>query len=737
MAVPPDFIDIPSPPKFEDSSRREVSSPRGIGSPRFEHVEGEIPPELSPLDAFAAQGRLLAKQLEGSFQNGRRVSRLPPLSIANSLTQTRPSYFRAISTGVERPVDDGSVQQPEEAVPHTKTQLQVPDKRPVSHYPRLSAVSSVSGQSELPSTIPLSDNYDSQRPDSEILGTGEIYSSPRTSLSKIDPPGSDIGSVTHASEPQVARQASLDVAHRYRLGPRDPSYDVPVTPRSNAPSPLPTIGLGGMSIRSVPPETPEDEQVASLDGSLFSLPRKLSSGSAFSASTPPRSPFLPPPPPPRSPSISSERSFGGARIARGRTNFSRPLSRAGRPSLDIPSRQPSSDSQPSVFIDENVVTPVSLTSEEFFDASETGQIQGPASTYVYSRFALPRGRLLHHQSPNQSEQESSGWQQPLARDDDTTKRSVDSDQRPIHLATSPQETSFGLGARRESSDRLEKTQSRSLKVVTAGDRPTDQGATIPQPEHPPGPRPLYQSRPTMTTTTSQITIKSSKQTDSREISAEEHLTKGIELHERGSLNESTYHLRIAAKANLPTAMLLYALACRHGWGMRPNPREGVQWLRKAADLVRLEVADEEKRSDGSPTDFIEMKTRRAQFALSIYELGVSHMNGWGTEQDKGLALRCFEIAGGWGDADALVEAGFCYAEGIGCKKDLKKSARFYRMAESKGVSMVGNSWIHKSKYLDEPDDRQERSSAKDSSEKKPRDKSRTRTIFARKKSIVS
>jgi TPR repeat protein len=46
----------------------------------------------------------------------------------------------------------------------------------------------------------------------------------------------------------------------------------------------------------------------------------------------------------------------------------------------------------------------------------------------------------------------------------------------------------------------------------------------------------------------------------------------------------------------------------------------------------------------------------------------------------------------WGDVDALAETGFCYAQGIGCKKDLKKSAKFYRMAEAKGMSMVGNSW---------------------------------------------
>jgi TPR repeat protein len=94
-------------------------------------------------------------------------------------------------------------------------------------------------------------------------------------------------------------------------------------------------------------------------------------------------------------------------------------------------------------------------------------------------------------------------------------------------------------------------------------------------------------------------------------------------------------------------MLLYALACRHGWGMRPNQQEGVQWLRKAADFAQLEIADDEGLAKvGRPVDVFEQRARKAQFALSVYELGVSHMNGWGIEQDKVLALRCFEIAGG-------------------------------------------------------------------------------------------
>lgn len=125
--------------------------------------------------------------------------------------------------------------------------------------------------------------------------------------------------------------------------------------------------------------------------------------------------------------------------------------------------------------------------------------------------------------------------------------------------------------------------------------------------------------------------------------------------------------------------------------MRPNQREGVQWLRKAVDSVGIELMDDSNPTIPARAKELQ-KAYRAQFALSIYELGVSHLNGWGIEQDKSLALRCFEIAGQWGDGDALAEAGFCYAEGIGCKKDLKKAAKFYRQAEAKGISMVGNSW---------------------------------------------
>lgn len=154
-----------------------------------------------------------------------------------------------------------------------------------------------------------------------------------------------------------------------------------------------------------------------------------------------------------------------------------------------------------------------------------------------------------------------------------------------------------------------------------------------------------------TTSDSASTIKPTQSLHSNaptmsDLTAEEHVAKAVELHETGSLRESAWHLRHAARLGHPTGMLLYALACRHGWGMRPNARDGVEWLRKAAESASLEIADDEdQKKEGKAVDVVEQKTRKAQFALSIYELGVSHMNGWGIEQDKALALRCFEIAG--------------------------------------------------------------------------------------------
>src|SRR4051794_28058705 len=90
----PDYLDLGGlpyqPPKapFSGSSYSDA--------PPSPHT-GEIPPALSPLDALAYQGRLLAKRFEEKNKNGRRLGGLPPLTIKEEFTMARPGYFRSLS----------------------------------------------------------------------------------------------------------------------------------------------------------------------------------------------------------------------------------------------------------------------------------------------------------------------------------------------------------------------------------------------------------------------------------------------------------------------------------------------------------------------------------------------------------------------------------------------------------------------------------------------------------------
>ena len=490
------------------------------------------------------------------------------------------------------------------------------------------------------------------------------------------------------------------------------------------------------SIRSIPQDSSDDDLSASTGGSGFSQPRrKLSSSSNISI---PQSPFSPYAHAThgRSPSLNSEYSLGGSRQPRPAFNFSRPLSRASRPSMDLNGRQPSFENRPSLDsirppfaslsrqqsnesqqsrlafdTNERVQTPVSTDHEHSPESNDM-----PAPSYVYTKFSLPRGRVVQRDSKvlENKEMPLFEWERPAVQ---SNVQHVGPGTPLPNRTMSPTPSSHyspkpsmeqKYGSPRPSFEHRPHSSPRPSLEQNLRARPSaEQQSNLNPNRRPSAVAPGGDRRPSATpvtgddqseysaSTRSGSTIKapsrSHKPTPSVEVTAEDHLAKGISLHERGEIKESTYHLRIAAKANLPTAMLLYALACRHGWGMRPNPQDGVMWLRKAADCASLEIAtsDDDGKNEG---DVVGRKTRRAQFAYAIYELGISHMNGLGIEQDKTLALRCFEIAANWGDVDAMAETGFCYAEGQGCKKDLRKAAKYYKMAEAKGMSMVGNSW---------------------------------------------
>jgi len=742
----PTYIDLPTTSSRAPSSLATTRTAQP--SPRIHHFDGDIPPLLSPLDAIAAESRRLAKELEATRIAGeRRMSRLPPAFVTKSLSThqaNRPACFRSLSNNSTDSLPP--LPQQEFSKPGNSPEVNEPEQRPKSSYPRISAVQ----DEQEHDTFVTPREHPLIRHPNDYFAIQRAHSPPTLSEHNTRPPS-------------VARTASGNSQDRDYSG-----LAPPVAPFAKA---------------RLHHDSSDDDYLSSNGGSTFSAPlRKSSNGSAISYTTPPA--FYAQHG--RSPSAKSNDSQSSLGNARSRMNFSRPLSPA---SLNLQPESPNTapsgclERKPSHLSEETRGFP---SFEDDRSVVSDGFVAGESSSYTHNKFVLPRGKLTEQPSQRVSQMFTGlsgptfGWQEPVfqgttplgARNENgsfaermqsSTSRSSFDPGRPS-LDPSPKspvraEFSFGFeGNDNRISEQPERPSSRHTAPEI--DHPPHIPVQRPSTSHnassfdrskmpalPPIPgstaddMSMRSSRPGTATQGSASTVRPTTvraYSDYQALSADEHVDKAIELHQHGDLKESTYHLRIAAKQNHPTGMLLYALACRHGWGMRANPAEGVLLLRKAVDMAMQEVAEDVDAPSTSPrADFTEKKSHRAQFALAIYELGISHLNGWGVEQDKALALRCFEIAGNWGDADALTEAGFCYAEGIGCKKNVKKAARFYRLAADKGVSMVGNSWIYKDKYNDNDDrnDRKTRSrkSSTNEDKEKRRSKSKTRSIFGRKR----
>ncbi|KAL1841613.1 hypothetical protein VTJ49DRAFT_6790 [Mycothermus thermophilus] len=713
----------PRPDLPDLRSRSQASIGRPLRSPRL--PAGEAPPELSPLDAFALQSRLLAKQLEESNKNGRRMSRLPPLTADSPLiVQARSEYFRSLSQDSYEDEEHPPLQNVGLGLKgHVEDDAA---NRPKSMHPRLSQVPPTPDDSVPVPALPKHtiDPFKPSTPGDNgvqdgYFGLGARRERSPSPMGTTQSPGkeADLQATAQDGRPQPSPVTNANPSSPER--PVKESFEA-----AGLIPPRPLFTKRSSSFASAALESTDEEGISTMSTSMHSQ-----SSRKFSTSSSMVSPAQPPYQ--RSPSVASDASG----LPRPQFNFSRPLSRAGTPSFDPPRRQLSSDSQGSFFPQEDAAS-IALSSttsrENTFDESTTG-----ASSYIYSKFSLPRGKALDRSSfimlndpparlsldqpgtPPIGSHTLPGVGQPPPSP--PTRPSSSSENQPFNGSPrrSPQRSKLGAEPLRPAQQPSPNPSRPSTESVRASEE-EQRGRSLPS-------ELKSSAASTAATSDSASTIKASKTANPTgptmsDMTAEDHVSKSIELHEAGRLQESTWHLRHAAKQGHPTGMLLYALACRHGWGMRPNPKEAVEWLRKAADSASLEIADDQDQArEGKRIDIAEHKTRKAQFALSIYELGVSHMNGWGTEQDKALALRCFEIAAAWGDVDALAEAGFCYAKGVGCKKDLKKSAKYYREAEARGMSMVGNSWIHKPKYQDDGD-------------KVSRSKSKPRkSIFTRKK----
>lgn len=621
MANRPNFIDLRAVSSGPLYTGLVSPIPRALPSPKI-HVAGDIPPELSPLDAFAAQSRLLAKQLKSQAN---RESRLPPATITRALSISRPDYTRAASA------DDAVVP------PFSQHNIENHDVRPISIHPELGTIQRNSQDFDqiTDTALPILSAPDLTEPKPSVpVSMTNTHSMPQYQMADYgapraqSPTAMDETHVTAGAQPSTsyfpvavppaANNLTTKVGRSVLSSRRSRPHLAHVTPQAQparTEAGIPDYTSNHHTRNLAPPRSPYSQRSPSIRSASFdSQEDNFTSGGDPRSRKPSGSSAIPSPTSPkaytmnRSPSISSQYSV--ASLSRPSFNFSRPISRASV-THDHPSRQASADSQPSiVFADDIGTTPLSMhgsdDKSDFLDES-----------HAYSAFVLPRGKEVH-------------------RDFDLNPSLGIDGSGDVELAMSPADFDPPL------------TQPSSCPIQPVIVHPTSHNMLRTSEDEDARGNVRGEIAHSICPSISDIsTIKGGTSSAVEDDSPEFHVAKGIECHEHGSLKESTYHLRIAARQNHPTGMLLYALACRHGWGMRANQKEGLLWLRKAADFAILEVADSDDFSKkGGNIDFMEQKTRKAQFALSVYELGVSHMNGWGIEQDKALALRCFEIAGG-------------------------------------------------------------------------------------------
>ncbi|KAM0712276.1 hypothetical protein Q7P37_011370 [Cladosporium fusiforme] len=774
-----------------DLSRSQPSN-ADLTPPRFPfHMDlpsprsGEAPPALSPLDAFAQHSRMLAMKFERETQDGKRLSRLPHADVARELAN-RPGYFRSISSSTDGGMSDVSEAE-EEDRPNTGYKVKEEAKnKHKSQYPMLGSFGKGNDRDSTASHF-----YDVPEP-SPALSQAQDYfdiGAPRAS----SPEAVDSNAMnSQAPSPYFPPSLTSSVdSYRSMSHPRTLTNGSTRSQKSErgllAPN-IPAIMTSPRSMQNMRRQNSGEDDISPSNcvSQSATFNREMPFGSAHSR---PASPFTTTPAIRRSPSTNSELSMNGSqtRLPKPSFNFSRPLSSHGnqlsfegrsslesrrsfdtRPQTERPHR-PSAASTMTTCT--NTSTPLSrqVTQDDVpnpeatsaqannftpkpvkrTDSDMSSNAPGSQSRNTED---LPRGREMHRTS---AEQRSSWIQNQFTWDksaEDLTPSNGnapkgDSTVKLVPRTCSPtpsERLRVMAEAQIEATERLGRDA--GLATSMARSRSADPRAgTRAQARHNP--------TPSVQTDSTDRTIRQTplhQRAPSAELTPEEHLEIGIQAHSSGSLTKSTYHLRLAAREGLPTAMLLYALACRHGWGMRPNQEDGVAWLRKAIESSGLQVADvdqtitnasrREGKSDPA-AEAAERRKRKAQFALAVYELGISYMNGWGCQKDKPLALQCYEVAGGWGDSDALAEAGYCYTQGIGCKKDMKKAATLYRKAADLGMSMAGNSWIYKPKYMDDtPADKSKPDMAllsKDPNSKEAKDvkpgRSRARSIWGRKK----
>lgn len=178
--------------------------------------------------------------------------------------------------------------------------------------------------------------------------------------------------------------------------------------------------------------------------------------------------------------------------------------------------------------------------------------------------------------------------------------------------------------------------------------------------------------------------------------------KAIQLRKEGKPREASYELSIAAHHGSKSAMLLYGLSLRYGYGLRVDPKQSFLWISRSAGCDLILNANSNYSVDPfSLSDATIPKPMPEPDGKAFFELGIAFLNGIGTEKDENRALQFFEKSASLGNVDAMTQAGMLWSKKghHGRKKDLYRSAAWLRFADKRGADNVGNSWIYKDKYI--------------------------------------
>ncbi|OMH82486.1 Protein DSF2 [Zancudomyces culisetae] len=194
------------------------------------------------------------------------------------------------------------------------------------------------------------------------------------------------------------------------------------------------------------------------------------------------------------------------------------------------------------------------------------------------------------------------------------------------------------------------------------------------------------------------------------LKGEETFHEAVDKFYNGEYNEAFETSRISAECLNSKGMLLYGLCLRHGWGTDIDLKMAFKFIKKAVgcgfyvykDILKRRQAlqPKDQKNPESIVLGIEESDEMIFFPLSLFELGQSYYHGWGVIKSPPTAIQYLEIAAEFGFIDAILFLGSCYESGNGkwIKKDLKRSAQYYRAAHKLGCDFYGNSWIFKKKF---------------------------------------